>query len=290
MHQDRDVKGRYLITSVAGTLDKLHGRKPALLQDWDALGYDVRVQERRGGREQMLDEALMVPMLETIRRFGCSRIGIGPDRKQHTLVLLSGDGNSNGRHHSFAEIIQDALAEGMFVEVWAWRRSASKVYTQEFMQHYGASFSIRYFDDHRDRITRKSDACPVVAASITAALGPTAPSDDDDDDWMVCPITCEVITDAAATTHAPRRFYERQSLVEWVHSSGTCPLTRKSCTVHDIISCVTEMRARLQRREVNAAAVQRGAAVSSGAAVVAGEQSSKWNPCVARLPPASECL
>ena len=77
----------------------------------------MRVQERRGGSEQMLDEALMVPMLETIRRFGSSRLGSGPDRKQHTLVLMSGDGNNNGRHHSFAEIIQDALSEGMFVEV-----------------------------------------------------------------------------------------------------------------------------------------------------------------------------
>jgi hypothetical protein len=276
VHQDRDVKGRFLITSVAGTLDKLQGKKPAFLQDWDALGYDVRVQERRGGTEQMLDEALMVPMLETIRRFGSSRIGTGPDRKQHTLVLLSGDGNSNGRHHSFAEIIQDALSEGMFVEVWAWRRSASRVYTQEFIQHYGASFSIRYFDDYRDRITRKADASPVVAASLAAALDPAVPNEDDDD-WMVCPITCEVITDAAATTHAPRRFYERQSLVHWVQSSGTCPLTRKSCTVNDIISCVAEMRARLQRRGV-AASVQGPGAVVGGTASAAGEQSPKWNP------------
>jgi hypothetical protein len=261
VHQDRDVKGRFLKTSVAGTLDKLQGKKPVFLQDWDALGYDVRVQERRGGTEQMLDEALMVPMLETIRRFGSSRIGTGPDHKQHTLVLLSGDGSSNGRHHSFAEIIQDALSEGMFVEVWAWRRSAGRVCTQEFIQHYGARFSIRYFDDHRDRITRKADARLVAAASLAAALGPAVPNEDND--WMVCPITCEVITDAAATTHAPRRFYERQSLVHWVRSSGTCPLTRKSCTVNDIISCVAVMRARLQRRGV-AAPVQGPCAVVGG--------------------------
>ena len=60
VHQDRDVKGRHLITSVGGTLDKMHGKKPSFIQDWADLGYDVRVQERRGGSEQMLDEALMV--------------------------------------------------------------------------------------------------------------------------------------------------------------------------------------------------------------------------------------
>jgi hypothetical protein len=102
VHQGRDVKGRYLITSVAGTvstsllaafnpltifgvslcvnvqyaravhtprsappshhvqLERNQGKKPAFFQDWSDNGYDVRVQERRGGPEQMLDEALMV--------------------------------------------------------------------------------------------------------------------------------------------------------------------------------------------------------------------------------------
>ena len=39
---------------------QLEGRPPAFIQDWAELGYDVRLQQRRGGPEQMLDEALMV--------------------------------------------------------------------------------------------------------------------------------------------------------------------------------------------------------------------------------------
>jgi hypothetical protein len=92
------------------------------------------------------------------------------------------------------------------------------VYTQGFIQHYGASFSVRYFDDHREHITRRAEARPAPSAAAAAAvvLAPSAAADDDDDDWMVCPITCEVITDAAATKHAPKRFYERHSLEQWV--------------------------------------------------------------------------
>lgn len=210
VYQGRDVKGRYLVTSVAKSLDG--NRQPTFIRDWQKVGFDVRVQDRRGGSEQMLDEVLIVSMQATIMKFGASKLGTGPDQKQHTLVLLSGDGNTNHDHHSFAETIESALADGMFVEVWAWRNSVSRVYTQGFMKHYGGSFTVRYLDDYRfgtvtsaalmftgtfhgalclttslrDRITRKSNAGSAVA-------------DDDDGDWMVCPITCEVIIDAAAT-------------------------------------------------------------------------------------------
>ena len=200
VEQGRDVKGRYLITSVAKALEG--NKQPASIRDWQKAGYDVRVQERRGGSEQMLDEVLMVPMQQTIIKFGASKLG--PEQKQHTLVLLSGDGNRNDDHHSFADTIQSALADGMFVEVWAWRNSVSKVYTQGFKMHYGGSFAIRYFDDHRynapgypffleRRWLMRHCRDRIIRQSSEAAAA------DDDDDWMVCPITCEVISDAAAT-------------------------------------------------------------------------------------------
>jgi len=117
----------------------------------------------------------MVPMQQAILRFG-SKVGAGPDQKQHTLVLLSGDGNRNDDHHSFADTIQEALRVGMFVEVWAWKNSVSRVYTQVFAEHYGGSFAVRYFDDYRDKIVRQSAAGSGVGAAAV----------DDDDDWMVC--------------------------------------------------------------------------------------------------------
>jgi hypothetical protein len=275
VHQNRVVKGRYLITSVAGTLEKLHGKKPSFIQDWASEGYEIRVQERRGGSEQMLDEALMVPMLDTIRRFGSTKLGTGPERKQHTLVLLSGDGNRNSGHHSFAEVIQDALSEGMFVEVWSWRGSASRVYAQEFKQHYGGSFSIHYFDDHKERIIRtcQANVVPPKGVAVAATAVSSAACDaEDDDDWMVCPITCEVITDAVATKFAPNRFYERHSLELWVQGHGTCPLTRHKCQLQDIISCASEMRARLLQHSAAAPAALRGVKQAGHAAAAAGSE------------------
>jgi hypothetical protein len=147
VNQGRDVKSGHVITSVAG---KLEGRQPAFIRDWEKAGYNVRVQERRGGSEQLLDEVLMSAMQETILKFSSAEpSAAGSGQRQHTIVLLSGDGNTNGNHHSFAETIQLALSKGMFVEIWAWRNSVSQVYTKAFMEHYGGSFSVRYFDDHR---------------------------------------------------------------------------------------------------------------------------------------------
>jgi hypothetical protein len=163
VHQGRDVKGRFVITSIAGTLEA--NRQPAFIRDWEKAGYVVRVQERRGGSEQMLDEVLISSMQQTILRFGASKLGAGPGQKQHTLVLLSGDGNTNHDHHSFAETIQLALSDGMFVEIWAWKNSVSKVYTKSFMEHYGGSFSVRYFDDHRCTFLKHASPCKHLSVS-----------------------------------------------------------------------------------------------------------------------------
>ncbi len=89
----------------------------------------------------------------------------------------------------------------------------------------------------------------------------------------VCPITCEVITDAAATKFAPKRYYERQSLEEWVRASGTCPLTRRACSLQDIVSCKTEMQARIRQRSAASLAAQRPVDAAVGAEMAGG---SKW--------------
>jgi hypothetical protein len=87
----------------------------------------------------------------------------------------------------------------------------------------------------------------------------------------VCPITCEVITDAAATKFAPQRYYERQSLEEWVQASGTCPLTRRACTVLDILYCKTEMQARIRQRSAASLAARRPIDAAGGE-----HERSKW--------------
>ena len=143
VHQGRDVQERHVITSIDKSLDG--SKQPAFIRDWQKLGYDVRVQERRGGSEQFLDEVLIVAMQQTMLKFGSSR----PDQKQRTLVLLSGDGNNNDDHTSFAETVECALGQGFFVEIWAWKHSASRVYTKSFKENYGGSFTVRFFDDFR---------------------------------------------------------------------------------------------------------------------------------------------
>jgi hypothetical protein len=143
VHQGRDVQERHVITSIDKSLDG--SKQPAFIRNWQKLGYDVRVQERRGGSEQFLDEVLIVAMQQTMLKFGSSR----PDQKQRTLVLLSGDGNNNDDHTSFAETVETALGQGFFVEIWAWKHSASRVYTKSFKENYGGSFTVRFFDEFR---------------------------------------------------------------------------------------------------------------------------------------------
>ncbi len=52
-------------------------------------------------------------------------------------MLLTGDGNDNAGRMSFIDAAERALQEGWMVEVWAWRGSTSRRYT-DFAREYSS--------------------------------------------------------------------------------------------------------------------------------------------------------
>jgi hypothetical protein len=59
----------------------------------------------------------------------------------HTLVLLTGDGNSNNGASRFPDCVEKALRQGWKVEVWSWKRSTSQVY-RTFAGEYASQFEL----------------------------------------------------------------------------------------------------------------------------------------------------
>ena len=70
----------------------------------------------------------------------------GENNSGKTLVLLSGDGNSNEGRASFSEVVKEALFDhGWRVEVWCWKASCSTTY-RELQGMEGCNFSLFYLD------------------------------------------------------------------------------------------------------------------------------------------------
>ena len=59
-------------------------------------------------------------------------------------------------------------------------------------------------------------------------------------------------------------------------STGTCPLTRRACTLHDILSCKTEMQARIRQRSAASLAARRPIDAAGGAEAGGEQERTKW--------------
>jgi hypothetical protein len=114
---------------------------------WDRVGFEMRILQRLpNGKEQAVDEVLHAAIQQDIvKQFAT----------EHTLIVLTGDGNNNNNGTSFPEIIQLAL-DRWKVEIWGWRTSMSNVY-KKFLENYGSKFSLHYFDDYKDTIVFYQD-------------------------------------------------------------------------------------------------------------------------------------
>jgi chromosome segregation ATPase len=109
----------------------------------------------------------------------------------HTLVLLTGDGNSNNDRVSFPEVILTAVRNDWNVEVWAWKAATSQVY-KRFHDSYPSKVSLYDFDQYRSEVTytlQKDDTVgssssssssatvtPLSSASASPNISPNAPT------------------------------------------------------------------------------------------------------------------
>lgn len=115
------------------------GTRSPLQQQWKSAGYAAKWDPRYGS-EHNVDEALQAQIWKALSKSYNFAIA------QHTLVLLTGDGNQNGGASSFPDCIQAAMQKGWRVEVWCWRGKSSKVY-ERFAMEYPSSFVLSYLDE-----------------------------------------------------------------------------------------------------------------------------------------------
>lgn len=124
----------------------------------DGLHILKRVRKEDRAQEQAVDDMLHALILKTAaKNFGV---------KSHTIVLLSGDGNSNYNRTSFPEVCETAIKNNFVVEVWSWQQSTSSVYNR-FHDHYAERFVIKPLDPHLDCLTSADvSGKPIPSRSI----------------------------------------------------------------------------------------------------------------------------
>lgn len=124
---------------------------PQLVRAWENLDYTVHLAHRLPGQgEQFVDDAIIAQINNAVLKFQT------PPNPQHTLILMTGDGNQNLGRTNFLDCVDNALRRGWKVEVWSWRASTSRKYL-EMAQHYGKEgvFKVVYLDSYRESITSK---------------------------------------------------------------------------------------------------------------------------------------
>ena len=122
------VAGRTLENSVV--FGSTPPRNNAIWGKWNGMDkFKVHLSERPAGKgEQFVDDALIAQMQ------GCILEAKGGS---NVLVLLSGDGNDNYGRQNFKSVCLRALENGMDVEVWSWRASCSRVYSEMAQSYSG---------------------------------------------------------------------------------------------------------------------------------------------------------
>lgn len=108
---------------------------------WKAQGFTLLVSEKKQ-KEVFVDDALHAQMLYTILT-----------ETPQTMVLVSGDGNTNQGRTSFPLCVRLALQREWHVVVWAWREGAHLSWT-ELARLSAPRFRVRYLNDYVSRFVR----------------------------------------------------------------------------------------------------------------------------------------
>lgn len=123
---------------------------------WRESRFNVVVLDRtQENHEQAVDDVLHSNIYRVINK---------QFPEQRTLVLLTGDGNSNHHRTNFPEIIEDALMKNWIVELWSWSHSTSTTY-DAFSAHYPGRFILKPLNDFRDLVLFSKENALLVAAA-----------------------------------------------------------------------------------------------------------------------------
>jgi hypothetical protein len=114
-------------------------------------GYSVALADPRR-REVFVDDMIVGQINHKILESGST---------PQTLVLLSGDGNSNYGRASFVDVVKNALERKWAVHLWAWSNSLSAVYRR--MATANSSLHIFLLDGHAKTIVFRTRGPRAVA-------------------------------------------------------------------------------------------------------------------------------
>eukprot|EP00619_Florenciella_sp_RCC1007_P017581 CAMPEP_0205946876 /NCGR_PEP_ID=MMETSP1325-20131115/69269_1 /ASSEMBLY_ACC=CAM_ASM_000708 /TAXON_ID=236786 /ORGANISM="Florenciella sp., Strain RCC1007" /LENGTH=612 /DNA_ID=CAMNT_0053317963 /DNA_START=67 /DNA_END=1905 /DNA_ORIENTATION=+ len=277
---ERDPKQMVVFGSVSrGTMARLAGRG-SVFTSWEKEGYKSCVCERNadnnekyaagGSGGSLVDDALIAQMYTTLLTY---------KNEGRTLVLLTGDGNSNhGDEHSpsFLKVVHHAIDNGWKVEVWCWKRTCSLAY-KSLARELASDpcFSLIYLDEYRDEITevkvRKQPGLnttinttnPSTRACIAGGAaaeeeeeeeekeekkegGLHDNSDEESDPYeFECPLSFQIIEDPVKLPRLPH-VYERAVLREWLLRSNTCPISQEPANVGDVVDADNEFKLKLK--------------------------------------------
>jgi len=101
---------------------------------WADMGYRVNAFNRNvGSKEFGVDECLFEETSVLFQHPPSSRF-VG--HAQHTIVMVTGDGNENEGRPSLRNVVEQALQLGFRVELWAWSHACSMQYCMQVYIFY----------------------------------------------------------------------------------------------------------------------------------------------------------
>jgi len=101
------------------------------------------------GKEVTADSLLQVAALNLI-------LAISDDPEQygrHTIVIASGDGNTENVDASFVDVAERAAMKGCRVEVWSWQGCLSNQFRRKAARFPDERISMHFLDDYEESIT-----------------------------------------------------------------------------------------------------------------------------------------
>jgi hypothetical protein len=124
---------------------------------WESAGFRVKLAHREPdtNTETVIDDFLHAQIFNAVAKSHGDQPGV------NTLVLCTGDGNSNDGYATFVGAARAAAVAHWRVEIWAWRNSCSKYFKQLVNDFPSGQVSIIYLDEYADKITFQSKVVTV---------------------------------------------------------------------------------------------------------------------------------
>ncbi|CAF1565821.1 unnamed protein product, partial [Didymodactylos carnosus] len=100
--------------------------------EWETCGYRCLLGDRsHHDKEVFLDDMLHAQILTIVTDHEDNvNDAANSSRRLQTLILVSGDGNSNDNRTSFPTVVLKALKRKWLVEIWSWKASLSSKFNE----------------------------------------------------------------------------------------------------------------------------------------------------------------